>query len=608
MKTSIILGLISFFTVNLIAQDTMQLNSVERAIRATMSKGDSDILSDASRYDSLASLGNDDLYKGKGKNFLGMSHHLLGDYEKAMTYYLQARDFFTKAGEDYFLALSLNNIGACMEYKRKPDLSIAYYKKALTLFEKENNTTWIANVNNNIGIQYIEMGDFQNAYIYHKKALDQHILNGDTMSTAIMIANMAELENKAGHCDKAKSFASQYLTAYKAYHQTDVISNIYSVLAGCHQKEGKFVLANQYNDKALEIREREGVSLHHLANNYLVRSEIQYELGNPTAAYSALNTYRTMQDSIFRAERDERITRLTSEFEAKYKNLELEAQNEKSMLLLQQANVQKKWYFLAAVASVLLFSLLYFFLRKRSQYKAKILSANAEIQKQQIVELEQKNQLLSLSAVIEGQESERMRIARDLHDGLGGLLTSVKAHFGAISNEIEQLKKLDVYSKTNQLIDEACTEVRRIAHNMIPHSLQMHGLEGALPDFKNSLEQQGISCQIDVYDGRLYEIGENNAALIYRTLQELLQNIIKHARATEVSIQFVGHENGLNITVEDNGRGFDINEVLNAKGMGLKSIESRVKYLGGSLHYDSKPGKGTQVNIELPTSVYTNLT
>lgn len=601
-----IFSLMSFVLTNLIAQDTIQLNSLERAIRTTMSKGASDILQDASRYDSLASLGNDDLYKGKGKNFLGMSHHLQGDYEKAMTYYLKARDYFTNAGDNYFLALSLNNIGACMEYKRKPDLSIEYYKKALALFEKEKNTTWIANVNNNIGIQYIEMGDFQNAYIYHKKALDQHIINGDTMSTSIMIANMSELENKAGNCDRAKSFANQYLQEFKAYHQTDVLSNVYSVLAVCFQKEGQFVLANQYNDKALEIREKEGVSLHHLANNYLVRSEILYQLGNPNAAYDALSTYRIMQDSVFKAERDERITRLTSEFEAKYKNLELEAQNEKSMLLLQQANVQKRWYFFAAIGSLLLFSLLYFFLQKRSQYKSKILSANAEIQKQQIVELEQKNQLLSLSAVIEGQESERMRIARDLHDGLGGLLTSVKAHFGAISNEIENLKKLDAYSKTNQLIDEACTEVRRIAHNMIPHSLQMHGLEGALPDFRNSLEQQGISCQIDVYEGHLHEIGENHAALIYRTLQELLQNIIKHARATEVSIQFVGHENGLNVTVEDNGRGFDINEVLIAKGMGLKSIESRVKYLGGSLHYDSKPGKGTQVNIELPLTVYSH--
>lgn len=587
-----------------VAQDTLRLQALEKEMRGIMSKGESEILPLAISYDSLASLGSDPLYRGKGKNFLGMSYHLVGNYEEAMKYYFAGREYFTKAGDDYFLALSLNNIGACMEYKRKPELSIEYYKKALVLFEKLGNTTWVANVNNNIGIQYIESEDFENAFKYHYKAYEQHKINGDSLSMAILIGNLAELEEKSGHTDKALEFAEDYLLNYKPYHQTDVLSNVYSVIAVAQQSKGDLLKADEYNEKALKMRSDEGVSLHHLANNYLVRSEIQSALGNYKVAYDALSFYRTVQDSIFRADRDERITRLSSEFEAQYKNLELQHEKERTTVLLQEANTRKRWYLAAALAVALISSLLWFFYRKRTQYKTQIIQAESEIQKQKIVELEQKNQLLSLSAVIEGQESERLRIARDLHDGLGGLLTSVKAHFGAISNEIQRLQELDIYNKTNKLIDEACTEVRRIAHNMIPHSLQMHGLEGAMSDFESFIEKNGMVSHIEIFQANLQEISENKAALIYRILQEILQNIVKHAKATEVNIQFLGHEGGLNILVEDNGAGFDINTVLNAKGMGLKSIESRVKYLNGKILFDSKIGFGTQINIELPNTIF----
>ncbi|HMS69210.1 MAG TPA: sensor histidine kinase [Saprospiraceae bacterium] len=587
-------------------QDTIKLKAIENNIREVLASGGSDMLKFATSYDSVAALGSNYLYKGKGQNFLGMSYHLAGNYEQAMTYYFKARDLFSKAKDNFYMALSLNNIGACMEYKRKPDLSIEYYKKALELFEKEKNTTWIANVNNNIGIQFMEAGKLDSASIYHYKAYEQHRMNGDSLSTSTLVGNLAELENNAGNINKAMEFANLYLNNYKAFHQSDVLSNVYNVIAVVNQKKGQFEKANEYNEKSLKIRSEEGVSLHHIANNYLIRSEIQQALGNHKAALDALNIYRTMQDSVFRADRDERITRLSSEFEAKYKNLELTHEKTRTEALLYEANVRKRWYLAVAITIGLLSLLLWYFYRKRTEYKARILQADSEIQKQQITELEQKNQLLSLSAVIEGQESERMRIARDLHDGLGGLLTSVKAHFGSISHEINQLIELDVYKKTNELIDEACSEVRRIAHNMIPHSLQMHGLEGALTDFESFISKNGITPHIEVFQVDLKNISENNAALIYRILQEVIQNIIKHAKATEINIQFLGHEQGLNIQVDDNGKGFDINEVIHAKGMGLKSIESRVKYLNGAIHFDSRIGHGTQVNIELPPSIFTN--
>ncbi|MBK8389710.1 MAG: tetratricopeptide repeat protein [Saprospiraceae bacterium] len=307
-----------------------------------------------------------------------MSYHLAGNYEQAMTYYFKARDLFSKAKDNFYMALSLNNIGACMEYKRKPDLSIEYYKKALELFEKEKNTTWIANVNNNIGIQFMEAGKLDSASIYHYKAYEQHRMNGDSLSTSTLVGNLAELENNAGNINKAMEFANLYLNNYKAFHQSDVLSNVYNVIAVVNQKKGQFEKANEYNEKSLKIRSEEGVSLHHIANNYLIRSEIQQALGNNKAALDALNVYRTMQDSVFRADRDERITRLSTEFEAKYKNLELTHEKTRTEALLYEANVRKRWYLAVAITIGLLSLLLWYFYRKRTEYKARILQADSK--------------------------------------------------------------------------------------------------------------------------------------------------------------------------------------------------------------------------------------
>jgi len=210
------------------------------------------------------------------------------------------------------------------------------------------------------------------------------------------------------------------------------------------------------------------------------------------------------------------------------------------------------------------------------------------LQLQKIKELEQNNKLLSLNSMLEGQEVERLRIAQDLHDGLGGLLTTVKAHFNTIEKEIDNIKNINLYEKTNKLIDEACIEVRRIAHDMVPHSIKISGLRG------------GLECEIDIHGQKLDHLPAEKASMIYRIIQETTNNAVKHAKANKLFIQLLEHENNLHITVEDDGQGFDINNILSKKGMGLKNIDSRINYLSGKINYDSSPNHGTTVNIEIP--------
>ncbi|PKA83517.1 hypothetical protein ATE92_1672 [Ulvibacter sp. MAR_2010_11] len=213
--------------------------------------------------------------------------------------------------------------------------------------------------------------------------------------------------------------------------------------------------------------------------------------------------------------------------------------------------------------------------------------------------MQQKNKLLALSSMIEGQEAERLRIAKDLHDSLGGLLSTVKAHFSTIRKDVPQLEQLSLSEKTNGLIDEACLEVRRISHNMMPHSLSISGLIGAVEDLGEHLNEEDYAVTVEI-KSIPDTLEKTRSVMIYRLLQEIISNIRKHANAKNILIQLIGHNNTIHLLVEDDGNGFDFQEATNNGGLGLKSINSRVQFLDGTIAWDTHPGRGTSINLNIP--------
>ena len=238
--------------------------------------------------------------------------------------------------------------------------------------------------------------------------------------------------------------------------------------------------------------------------------------------------------------------------------------------------------------------------RQRIRQRELLTAQEKAIQDEKIQRLEQEKRLLALSAMIDGQEQERRRIAKDLHDGMGGLLTTIKAHYNTIGEAVMQDEKYrEVVPQTGALIDRACTEVRRISQNMMPAALLYSGLEGALEDLAVQIRTNNIQCDLEVL-GDLNELEESKAVSIYRIMQETVNNILKHADATRVLLQLIVHDNTLHITVEDDGKGFDFAEALKQKSVGMKSLSSRVQYLKGEWDVDSEAGEGTIITFNLP--------
>jgi len=333
----------------------------------------------------------------------------------------------------------------------------------------------------------------------------------------------------------------------------------------------------------------------HLIDIYATLTKMSAATNNYKDAYDYKILQGFLQDSLTSEKMKRNIAELEIEFETEKKERKILAQQ----LELEKQTRHKKVTRYGLIGLGILALLLFLFFRYRLSSQKTIAKQTQAIQQQKITELQQKNKLLALTSMIEGQEAERLRIAKDLHDSLGGLLSTVKAHFTTIQNEFKKIEKINLADKTNKLIDEAVVEVRRISHNMMPQALSISGLKGAVEDLGLQFQQEGYETNVEFVN--LPETLEpTQEVMLYRLLQELLSNIRKHAKATQVTIQLIHHENELTILVEDDGIGFKYAEQLENGGLGLKNINSRVQYLDGTIDWDSEINRGTTVTVRIP--------
>ncbi len=394
-----------------------------------------------------------------------------------------------------------------------------------------------------------------------------------------------------------KNFTARLYRAIEHYRK---INNRF--LAGwCHEDLGDYYRSKQDYNAALAAYDSAQVAYHHTGSAYRRgRSlyqlyEINKSLNQTAAALHYLEQYKTIADSLRSAETEENLNQLQVQYETEKKENALVIKE----LELNQKTQERNILLGSSILLALLAAAIFIGLRQRIEANKKLTDQATQIQEQRIFQLEQEKKLGNLNAMLEGQENERIRISQDLHDGLGGLLTTVKAHFGAIRGKEPLEQSTSLYQKTNNLIDEACVEVRRISQNLMPRALMLSGLKGAMEDLAGQIRQQGIDCQLDIIELE-QEPPKTVSIMLFRILQELINNILKHAEAKNILIQLIQDNKEVTLIVEDDGKGFDLATARQKKSVGLTSIESRVKFLQGSLDIDSVLGEGTTVTAHIP--------
>ncbi len=205
-----------------------------------------------------------------------------------------------------------------------------------------------------------------------------------------------------------------------------------------------------------------------------------------------------------------------------------------------------------------------------------------------------------IETVIQTEEKERKRIASDLHDGLGPVLSAAKLYFQAYLDAKEIGEKNDIETKLKSIFENAITDMSRISHNISPQILENYGLIIALENFISDINISG-KIKFDIKFDKINRFGLKEELTIYRTISELINNTIKHAQATLISLNIFITGEMLNMVYEDNGKGFSVGEQMQSKhGMGLSNIESRIQSLEGNIFIESLPGQGMKVEIKIP--------
>jgi two-component system, NarL family, sensor kinase len=321
------------------------------------------------------------------------------------------------------------------------------------------------------------------------------------------------------------------------------------------------------------------------------------EMGNIQEAYKWSARYISFSDSLYKANYQNDIV----ELEAKYNK----AENEKKISLLQLDKekaalaLAKNRMLLLLVVTISLLMLVTSTMGWLFYRNNKRLSVQKEMNyQQQLREAEQTREMQFAKALIQGEEKERKRLAGDLHDGLGGMLARVKINLSKLATHNHEPTMTPDLNKVIDQLDNSVNELRRIARNMMPESLVSLGLEAALNDMCTSLTSDTTHVNFQAFDIS-HAIAKDTQSTIYRIVQELLTNAIRHARASQIVVQCSQNGETFFIAVEDNGIGFDAKAIQLKNGIGLANVKSRVDYLGGKMDIASALGEGTTINIEL---------
>jgi len=452
--------------------------------------------------------------------------------------YLTLVDISVQKGELHLATYYLDRIKPFMPDSVETIIDFAYYElRGLVSFEEQK---------------------YDSAFAYYQQAYKYATVSGHTISTNTALYYLTTIALKLGKTDLAKKYAEENLA-----------------------------LAEKINAKGGKIK-----ALINLSDYF-------HQTGNNNKAFDYLQQAAFLKDSLLSETNVKQANTLAAIYETDKKQKEIyQLQSEK---LTQDASVRNKstlnMIFIVTIIGLLVFGYLAYRTIKSEQ---QIANQQQELQQQRISELEKDRQLLTVNAMLKGQEEERSRIAKDLHDGLGGMLSGVKLSFiNMKENMILRPENLSGFERSINMLDNTIAELRKVAHNLMPETLVRFGLEESLKDFCNSIQ---ASTGIDVVYQQFGEerrLSTQAEITVYRVVQELVNNALKHAEAKRIIVQLTKTTTKTNITVEDNGKGFDTDTPDLKKGAGFSNIKYRVNYFKGTLDINSQPGNGTSVNIEL---------
>lgn len=535
----------------------------------------------------LAKSINDPLLLGKCNANTGISFQYMGLYDSAALYIERARPYILQTGDKMLLAKlsdALQNL--YMNLKRNKE-AIKTGEEAVAYFRTGDDRVSLGIALLNLGNNYETINDHEKSLVLYREALQRgEAANYHDLQEAALLGIVTVYIHK-GDFDGMKPYIDRVLTLTKDEEVPGTKAVAYRALSIYYYFKRNYPEAKKYVDESLAICNENGFRGDKVKGLETL-SSILIAMQRLEDAEEVLRQVTLLQDSLVGEDVQTEIVRTEKRFELGRK----EAQIKLQQISLQNKNTLN--YVLAGSAiGILIISLLSYRNYKNRQ----------KLQQAKIDELETEKQLTATEAVLKGEERERTRLAKDLHDGLGGMLSGVKYSLSNMKgNLIMTPDNAQAFERSIDMLDSSIREMRRVAHNMMPEVLVKYGLNVALQEFCSEIKKSGaLHIDYQFLGAEKAVIDQTISVTIYRIIQELVNNTVKHANAENLLVQaYVSEEEQLlTVTVEDDGKGFDKKLLTEAQGIGWTNILNRVDFLKGKIDVHSEQGRGTSVLIEV---------
>ncbi len=523
---------------------------------------------------------------------LASTYGNLGDYYRSKELFDSAIDYRLKAIQiqeanqyDQDLLISYVNIGMYYQQLKLHHKQLEYLQRSLEVARKINTPKAHFLANLQAIHYYTETGNYpvakqyvDSARVHFSDAYDFTMLQSYFLLSAATYHNLQRYDTAVHYYQKAYE---QAVTYQSPWNMIDPLLQMGDI----HTRQKQYAAAEAVLKQAITLARKDSANTF-LKDGYGYLSKLYEASGRPAEALDAYKQHITFRDTLLSEDRRNYILNLEQQYESEKKD---------AYIRLQQADLKQRNLVNSILAgSVIALFVLSFLLYRNYQQKQKL-------QQQRIGELETEKKLMAAEALLEGEEQDRTRLARDLHDGLGGMLSGIKFSLNSLRANLSLApEQSQAFERSIDMLDSSIMEMRRVAHNMMPDALVRYGLNTALEDYVSELNRSGMMRIVHQTSGpEKRNLEQTTVFGIYRIAQELINNAIKHAGATELLVQTYWEPSQLTLTVEDNGRGFDP-AMPEAAGMGWKNIRSRVHFLKGRLDIDSTPGVGSSIQIEIP--------
>lgn len=500
-------------------------------------------------------------------------------YDRAIHYYVQSLAISREHHDSLASARTLANMGNIYMEQKDAVRALEYFHQALSLLDSGKHAMSISGITNFASDAYQTLGKYDEAEKYLNKSLKLSKNLNLPASEAYALESLGILHFNRKKVKEAISAFNQALALQRTLDSWSGLESVLLQLTECHIHTREFEKAQTWLNEGKKLAEEHKHALG-LQSVYQLLSKLDSARGDYRSSLLHYKRSVHYKDSLFTVEKAKAVEEVNRKFEAQQREKIIDEQK----LIIGQQQTRELFFILLSAVVVLSTVVVYFFIQRRQRMKRNM--EHEQLQKQKLL------------AVVIAQEQMQQKIARDLHDSFVQILGAAKINLESAKAQSSSAGLAAKIQDTADIIDKACTDARTIAHQLLPYSLEKHGLPEAIQELVDKTPRKGVEIYDFRYTGITGRLKNSIEINVYRIVQELIHNSIKHASACGVKIYLSQQNDRLVLSVTDDGKGFDIKRT--PRGAGLMNIESRLQSIRGTMRIESEAGTGTTTIIQIP--------